>query len=77
VLEQIATAGFLYPAGKADILADKLSRWAVDRRALVGAQQAAWNAARARFCWEIEQAKFLQLVDTEKDANIDVATTNK
>jgi glycosyltransferase involved in cell wall biosynthesis len=77
VLEQIATAGFLYPAGKADVLADKLSRWALDRRALVGAQQAAWNAARSRFCWEIERAKFLQLVDTEQNvANIDVAATN-
>jgi glycosyltransferase involved in cell wall biosynthesis len=77
VLEQIPTAGFLYSAGKADMLADKLSRWILDRRALVGAQQAAWNAARARFCWGIEQAKFLQLVDSEKNANIDVGATNR
>jgi glycosyltransferase involved in cell wall biosynthesis len=65
VLEQIPGAGFLYPAGKADLLADNLSRWAVNRGALLAAQQAAWNAARNRFCWEIEQAKFLQMLGIE------------
>ena len=68
VLDKIATAGFLYPAGKADMLADKLSRWAANRVALVAAQEAAWSAAREIFCWDKEQAKLLQLLGIERKA---------
>jgi len=32
-----------------------------DRQSLRAAQQASWNAARARFCWECERDKFLAL----------------
>lgn len=74
VLEQIPAAGFLYPAGKAEILAEKLRRWTADRSALVAAQQSAWDIARARFSWEIEQAKLLQLLGIQENVADRVVT---
>lgn len=55
VLSQAPEAGFLYPSGDAEALAGRLRAWLVDRNALKSAQQAAWAAARQRFCWEIER----------------------
>jgi len=57
VLEQIPAAGFLYPAGRPECLAEGLRHWSVDACALRAAQQAAWDAAREDFCWDIEQEK--------------------
>ena len=62
VMSQAANAGFLYPAGDAKSLRDALEVWIRDLEKLRRAQQAAWDAARARFCWEIEQKKFLALL---------------
>lgn len=59
ILEQIPSAGFLYPSGTPKLLAEGLRRWLNDRNALRAAQQAAWDAARDRFCWDIEKEKFL------------------
>jgi len=61
VLAQIPSAGFLYPSGKPELLINGLARWANDRVALKVAQQAAWNSARERFCWDIEQRAWLDL----------------
>ena len=33
-----------------------------DRDELRGAQQAAWDAARERFCWDIEKEEFLRVL---------------
>jgi glycosyltransferase involved in cell wall biosynthesis len=62
IMEQVSGAGFVYPAGRAHLLAEGLERWIRDRRALVAAQRAAWTAARQRFCWEVEQEHFLAQV---------------
>jgi len=59
ILEQIPSVGFLYPSGKPKLLADGLRRWLDDGEALRVAQQASWDAARNRFCWDIEKEKFL------------------
>lgn len=56
-------AGFVYPAGAPEALAEKLRGWIDDRKSLRAAQQVAWDIARARFCWDIEKEKFLSLVN--------------
>ena len=61
VMAQIPAAGFFYPPGDARALAAGLLNWARDRQSLRAAQQASWNAARARFCWDREREKFLAL----------------
>jgi len=53
-------AGFLYPCGSSEALANALQRWLDNRESLLLAQQSAWNAARERFCWDLEQQKFLE-----------------
>lgn len=61
ILEKIPAAGFLYEAGEVKSLACKLKVWLEDREALRAARQTAWDAARARFCWDVEKEKFLQI----------------
>jgi glycosyltransferase involved in cell wall biosynthesis len=61
-IAQAPAAGFIYPAGDVPALAAKLRAWRDDRTRLRAAQQAAWDAARSQFCWEIEQDKFLRAV---------------
>lgn len=51
--------GFLYPAGDAAALACRLDMLARDRAALRHAQQTAWDAARATYCWDIVERRFL------------------
>jgi len=63
VLERIPKAGFLYEAGKPEVLARGLQRWLADRDAVRAAQQCAWAAARQRFCWDLEKEKFLNLLE--------------
>ncbi len=60
VLGQLPATGFLYPAGQPARLAEGLRNWLSDRTSLRAAQQAAWDAAREKYCWDIEQKKFLQ-----------------
>ena len=63
VMEQAQGAGFLYPAGDTKCLRVALEGWIRDREKLRQAQQSAWDAARSRFCWDIEQHKFLELLN--------------
>ena len=42
----------VYSAGDVDALAERLATWHGDRRALVRAREAAWEAARRRWHWE-------------------------
>jgi glycosyltransferase involved in cell wall biosynthesis len=63
VLERISDTGFLYEAGKPELLAKGLQRWLDNRDALRAAQQCAWDAAREKFCWDIEKEKFLNLLE--------------
>jgi glycosyltransferase involved in cell wall biosynthesis len=60
ILSQVPSAGFLYPSGEPKLLAEGLRRWLDDRVALRDAQQAAWDAARRRFCWDVEKTKFFE-----------------
>jgi glycosyltransferase involved in cell wall biosynthesis len=62
VLDQVPAAGFLYPAGNSRVLAEKLQNWINNPTSLFTAKQAAWDAARATFCWDVEETKFLQLL---------------
>jgi len=61
IMGQIRSAGFLYHAGDARGLADGLRKWLNDHNALRKAQQAAWEAARLKYCWDLEKDKFLRL----------------
>jgi glycosyltransferase involved in cell wall biosynthesis len=62
ILDQVPTAGFLYPAGNSTVLAEKLGNWINNPGLLLTAKQAAWDAARSKFCWDVEETKFLQLL---------------
>jgi glycosyltransferase involved in cell wall biosynthesis len=62
ILDQVPTAGFLYPAGNSTVLAEKLGNWINNPGLLLTAKQAAWDAARSKFCWDVEERKFLQLL---------------
>lgn len=62
-MQQAPGAGFLYPAGDAKALRTALEIWIRDREKLRQAQEIAWSIARAHFCWEIEQAKLVQLLE--------------
>jgi glycosyltransferase involved in cell wall biosynthesis len=59
LLNHNASIGFLYPAGSPQVLAEGLRKWILDRAALRRAQQTSWEAARQKFCWDIEKEKFL------------------
>src|SRR5580704_4495329 len=54
-MDQVPGAGFLYPAGDTKSLRGALEIWIADREKLCQAQETAWDAARARFCWDVEQ----------------------
>jgi glycosyltransferase involved in cell wall biosynthesis len=60
IMDQIPSAGFLYPSGQPKLLAEGLGKWIDDCDALRAAQQAAWDAARSRLCWDVEKEKFLR-----------------
>lgn len=62
ILDQVPTAGFLYPAGNSKVLAEKIGNWIDNPGSLLEAKQAAWDVARSRFCWDVEEAKFLRLL---------------
>ena len=64
VFDQAPAAGFMYASGRPELLAAQLRRWRDDRDSLRAAQTAAWRAARERFCWEVEAAKFVALLET-------------
>lgn len=61
ILDQIPNAGFLYPAGSPEMLAQKLRGSIGNWDALKSAQCAAWYAARNKFCWDIEKDKLLEI----------------
>ena len=62
ILDAMPTAGFLYPSGEPARLAERIEGWISNREELRSAQQAAWDAARDRFCWDIEREKWLRLL---------------
>jgi glycosyltransferase involved in cell wall biosynthesis len=59
VIERIPAAGFLYQPGDDAALAGALKIYASDRRALLRAQTAAWEAGRSRYTWDCDRAVFL------------------
>jgi glycosyltransferase involved in cell wall biosynthesis len=63
VLQQAPGAGFIYPCGHPEALAEQFRRWRDDRASLLAAQRAAWQAARERYCWDLEKAKYLALFE--------------
>jgi glycosyltransferase involved in cell wall biosynthesis len=77
ILDQVPTAGFLYPAGNSTVLAEKLRNWINNPGLLFTAKQASWDAARSKFCWDIEETKFLQLLGGLPNAvgNLEESTT--
>lgn len=55
-------AGFLYPPGDYQALAAGLREWAARPAALAAARAAAIDAARTRWCWEIEAPPLLERI---------------
>ncbi|MBZ5566489.1 MAG: glycosyltransferase [Acidobacteriia bacterium] len=63
VLQQVPAAGFIYPCGCPEALAEQLRGWRDNRASLLAAQCAAWQAARDRYCWDVEKTKYLALFE--------------
>ena len=62
VLGEQQTLSVLYPSGQPEILAQRLRPWIQNRDALRISQQAAWDLAREKCCWDVEQTKFLEAI---------------
>jgi hypothetical protein len=62
LLDRVPAAGWTYHPGSALELSTLLGVLAADRSRLRSARVAAWEAAGARFCWEVEQRRFLDAV---------------
>jgi glycosyltransferase involved in cell wall biosynthesis len=65
VLDEARGASIFYSSGDPGQLAASLKSWIADRSQLRDAQDAAWRAARERFCWEIEGRKLLNVIESE------------
>jgi glycosyltransferase involved in cell wall biosynthesis len=63
IMSQAPGAGILYPASDARALRTHLNLWLNDGLWMTRAKQIAWEAARTRFCWDIEQKTFLQILE--------------
>lgn len=59
VIDTVPRAGFTYPPGDAGELAARLRPFVSDRRALLDAQTAAWDAGQERYNWDRDRATFL------------------
>ena len=77
ILDQVPTAGFLYPAGNSTVLAEKLGNWINNSGLLLTAKQAAWDAARSKFCWDVEERRFLQLFGGSPNAVGEIAKATR
>jgi glycosyltransferase involved in cell wall biosynthesis len=62
ILKEAEGAGFLYPSGSPEVLADKLNKWLDDPVALAQAKERSRFFGETRYCWEIESAKFLEVI---------------
>jgi glycosyltransferase involved in cell wall biosynthesis len=62
VLDAEPAIGFVYPPGDVDALAARLMTYVTNRQALARAQAAAWDAGRARYCWERTSGVLLDAV---------------
>jgi glycosyltransferase involved in cell wall biosynthesis len=62
ILQTIGKAGFLFPAGNVDALAEGLCRWAENREQLHEARRQAWFWGSRSFNWDLEKKKFLSVV---------------
>jgi glycosyltransferase involved in cell wall biosynthesis len=63
VIEDVPRAGFLYPPGDDAALAAHLRSYLRDRRALLAAQTAAWEAGRRKYNWDHDREIFLRLFE--------------
>ena len=59
VMDQIPSAGFVYPAGQPEMLARGIQKWLAEPDSLRRTKQGAWGAARERFNWDHEKQRFL------------------
>jgi len=62
IFDQVPTIGFMYNPGDIDVLVRGLRMWYEDRLALRQTQSHAWQFAREKFCWDIEQSKYLDVI---------------
>jgi hypothetical protein len=62
LLDRVPAAGWTYHPGSALELSTLIAALTADRSRLRAARIAAWEAAGARFCWEVEQRRFLEAV---------------
>lgn len=62
IMQAIEGAGFCYEPGDVQTLARHLEMWAENRKSLQEARRQAWDWGTRRYNWDIEKAKFLDLI---------------
>ena len=64
VMHQLEGDRVLYSPGAVDDLVSQMNQLVTDPRRMTAAKQAAWDAARSRFCWDVEKRKLLAAVES-------------
>lgn len=67
IMRQAPGIGFTYDRGDTAALAAGLRVWRDDREKLTAVRRTAWELARKRYCWDIEQEKFFAAVGINGD----------
>jgi glycosyltransferase involved in cell wall biosynthesis len=76
LMQQIRGAGLCYELGDVQTLARQLRQWESDRASLERARLLAWRFGEEQFNWDLEQRKFLKLVERALTAS-DIETDNQ
>ena len=62
VMDAVGECGVVYAPGDVDGLARGIDRLLEEPARLLAARERAWNAARQRFCWDVEEKKLLSAI---------------
>ena len=63
VMHQVDGGGVLYRPGAIDELASQMNQFVVNPQRMADAKQVAWEAARSRFCWDVEKQKLIAAIE--------------
>jgi glycosyltransferase involved in cell wall biosynthesis len=64
VMDQIAGIGVLYRPSAVDELVIRMNQFTNSQQLMLETKEAAWAAARARFCWDVEKHKLINAVES-------------
>lgn len=64
IVDDVPGCAILYPSGDSDTLASRILPYVRDTRLLLGAKLKSWQAGELRYNWEVEQAEFLEALES-------------